>query len=74
MTDAYTEDILKSLTKPQIINLFLEKQETTNSTFSKFNDIIRDLNADFKRLESNVEVGKNVNDVLLKQVPSFECH
>ena len=61
MTDAYTEDILKSLTKPQIINLFLEKQEPTNSAFSKFNDIIRNLNANFKKLESNVEVGKNVN-------------
>ena len=58
ITNAYTEDILKSLTKPQIIDLFIKRQELTNSTVSKFNDEIKNLNASFKSLESDVKIGK----------------
>ena len=76
MTDVtpcvYTEDTLKSLTKPQIIDLLLKIQEHTNSAISKLTDEIRNLNANFKRLESDVEVVKKVNDVLVKQVVSLE--
>ena len=35
---------------------------------SKFTNGIRNLNANFKRLESDVEVFKKVNDALVKQV------
>ena len=61
MTGVYTEDTLKFLAKPQIIDLFLKMQEHTNSTISKLTDEIGNLNANFKRLESDVEVGKKVN-------------
>ena len=40
---------------------------------SKLTDGIRNLKANFKRLESDVEVSKKVNDALVKQVASFEC-
>ena len=72
MTGFYTEDTLKSFNKPQIIDLFLKMQEHTNSTISKLTDEIRNLYANFKRLESDVEVHKKVNDALVKQVASLE--
>ena len=39
----------------------------TDSTMSKLTDKIRNLNANFKRLESDVQVCKRVNDALVKQ-------
>ena len=72
MTGVYTEDTLKFLAKSQIIDLFLKMQEHTNSTISKLTDEIGNLNANFKRLESDVEVGKKVNYALGKQVASLE--
>ena len=66
MTGVYTEDILKFLTKPHIIDLLLKMQKHTNSIISKLTNGIRNLNVNFKRLESNVEVCKKVNDALVK--------
>ena len=39
---------------------------------SKLTNGIRNLNANFKRLESDVEVSKRVNNALVKQVASLE--
>ena len=47
-------------------------KKLTDSTISKLTDKIRNLNANFKRLESNVQVCKKVNDALLKQAVSLE--
>ena len=47
-------------------------QERTNSTISKLTGEIKNLNANFERLESNVEVGKKVNDALVRQVAFLE--
>ena len=58
MTGVYTKDTLKSLTKPQIIDLFLKMQEHTNSAIYKLTDEIRNLNVNFKILESDAEAGK----------------
>ena len=51
MTGVYAENTLKSLTKPQIIDLLLNMQKHTNSTISKLTDEIRNLYANFKRFE-----------------------
>ena len=72
MTGVYTEETFESLTKPHIIALFLTMQKHTNSTISKLTDGIRNLNANFERLESDVKVCKKVNDVLVKQVALLE--
>ena len=50
---------------------FFKMQKNTNSTIFKLNDGTRNLNANFKRLESDVQVYKNVNDVLVKQLASL---
>ena len=72
MTSVYTEDTLKSLTKPHIIDLILKMQIRSNSTISMLTDGIRNLNINFKRLESDVEVCKKVSNALVKQVASLE--
>ena len=72
MTGAYTGDTLKSLTKLHIIDWFLKMQEHTTSKISNLTSEIRNLNANFKRLEWDVEVCKKVNDALVKQVASLE--
>ena len=44
----------------------------TDSAISKLTDKIRNLNAKFKRLESDVQVQKKVNAALAKQALSLE--
>ena len=55
MTGVYTEYTLKALIKPGILDLFLKIQERTISTISKLTSGIRNLNANFMRLELDVE-------------------
>ena len=50
MTDAYAEYNLKPLIKPQIVDLLLKIQECTSRTISKLTSGIRNLNANFNRL------------------------
>ena len=75
MTSVYTEDTFKTFIKPNIIDLFLKMQKHTNSTMSKLNDKIRNLNAKFKRRGSDVQVCKKVNDALVKHAacPERQC-
>ena len=77
MTVSYTEDILISLTRSQVY--FSKYRNILTVHCNKLTDETRYLNAQFKRLESNVEVGKNANDVITKQVRlplnvNAECH
>ena len=71
MTGVYTEETFKPLTQPHTIDLFLKMKKHTDSTTSKLTDKMRNLNANFKRLESNVQVCKRVNDALVKQAVSL---
>ena len=54
MAGVYTEETFKPFIKPHIIDLFRKMQKHTNSTISKLTDKIKNLNANFKRLESDV--------------------
>ena len=47
-------------------------QIRANSTISMLTDGIRNLNANFKRLESDVKVCKKVSNALVKQVASLK--
>ena len=44
----------------------------TDSAISKLTDKIRNLNANLKRLESDVQVCKRVNNALVEQAVSLE--
>ena len=72
MLGVYTEETFNSLTKRHIIDLFLKIQKHTNTTISKLRDEIRNLNANIKRLESDIQACEKVNDALVKHVASVE--
>ena len=72
MTGVYTEDTSKSLNKPQLIDLFLKMQDQANSTLDSLMEEMKDLNNSFKRLESDVQILKTVNNNLLKQLENTE--
>ena len=68
MTGVYTEDTLKALNKTQLIDLFVEMQDQTNSTIFSLIAGLKDLSSNFKKLESDVQIVKTVNNNLLKQL------
>ena len=65
MTAVYNEDTLKALNKTQLIDLFLKMQDQTNSTIDSLMAEIKDLNSSFKRLKSDVQIVKTLNNNLL---------
>ena len=71
-TGAYTESTLKALNKTQLTDLFLKMQDQTNSTIASLMAEMKDLNSSFKRLESDVQTVKTVNNKLLKQLENTE--
>ena len=68
----YTEETLRALNKNQIIDLFLKIQEQANTIIASLTAEIKRLNENFQKLESDVSVVKNVNNILSKQMPSIE--
>ena len=64
----FTHQTFNYLTKRHVIDLFLKIQKHTNSTICKLTDEIKNLNYNFKRLESDIQACKKVNDALVKQV------
>ena len=59
----------RPLNKKQIIDF--KMQEQTNTTITSLTADIKRLNENFQRLESDVWVIKNVNNILSKQMPSI---
>ena len=72
MTGVYTEHTLKALNKTQLIDLFLKMQDQTNSTIVSLMAEMKDLSSSFKRLESDVQIVKTVNNNLIKQLENTE--
>ena len=67
MTALYTEDTLRALNKTQLIELFLKLQEHTKGIINSIlTEEMKNLNENFKKLESDVAVVKNVNNILCK--------
>ena len=67
MTGVYTEYTLKALIKPHIVDLLLKIQERTVSTIFKLIRGIRNLNANFKRLELDVKFCQWVQTPMLEK-------
>ena len=72
MSGVYTEETSRALNKNQIIDLFFKSQEQTNTTIASLTAEIKRLNENFQKLESDVSVAKNVNNILSKQMSSIE--
>ena len=72
ISGVYTEETLRVLNKNQTIDLFLKSQEQANTTIASLTAEIKRLNENFQKLESDVSVVKNVNNILSKQMSSIE--
>ena len=72
MSGVYTEETLRALNKNQTIDLFFKTQEQANTTIASLTAEIKHLNENFQKLESDVSVVKNVNNILSKQMSSIE--
>ena len=72
MAGVYTEETLRALNKNQIIDLFLKTQEQANTTIASLTAEIKRLNENFQKMESDISVVKNVNNILSKQMSSIE--
>ena len=64
MTAIYTENTLRALNKTQLIEPFLKSQEHTKGIINSLTEEMKNLNENFKKLESDVAVVKNVNNIL----------
>ena len=72
MSGVYTEQTLRALNKNQIFDLFLKTQEKANTTIALLTAEIKRLNENFQKLQSDVSVVKNKNNILSKQMSSIE--
>ena len=72
MASNYTEESLKSYNEQQLIKLFLEVQQQSNETISKLTDEIKLLKENYKKLESDISVSKNVSSLLTDQMNNVE--
>ena len=72
MVGVYSEETQIALNKNHIIDLLLKTQEQTNTTIASQTVEIKRLNKNFRKLESDVSVTRNVNNLLSKQMSSIE--
>ena len=63
---------MRALNENQVIDLFLKTQEQANTTIVSLTAEFKRLNENFQKLESDVSIVKNVNNILLKQMSSIE--
>ena len=61
-----SEAALSKLTKDEVTALILEYQAKFDSTLSNINKQVSELRSDFKKIESELSVSKNVNNKLHK--------
>ena len=67
-----SEDVLRKLTKDEVIALTLEYQAKFDNTLSNINRELSELSNDFKKIESELSVSKNVNSKLHERVVALE--
>ena len=67
-----SEAALRKITKDEVIALTLEYQAKFDNTLSNINKVLSELCNDFKKIESELSVSKNVNSKLHEQVVALE--
>ena len=67
-----SESALRKLTKDEVIALTLEYQAKFDKTLSNINNELSELRNDFKKIESELSVSKNVNSKLHERVAALE--
>ena len=66
------ETALRKPAKDEVINLTLKYQAKFNNTLSSINKELSELFSDFKKIESELSVSKNVNSKLHERVVALE--
>ena len=67
-----SEAALRKLTKDEVIALTLEYQAKFDNTLSNINRELSEFRNDFKKIESELSVSKNVNSKLHERVVALE--
>ena len=67
-----SEAALRKLTKDEVIALTLKYQAKFDNTLSNINRELSELRNNFKKIESELSVSKNVNSKLHEQVVALE--
>ena len=67
LTNEYTEECLQILSNPQLIAMVLSQRDRTKSTIESLRDEVKSMNTNFKKLEADVGIVKNVNNLLMKK-------
>ena len=67
-----SETALRKLTKDEVIALTLEYQAKFDNTLSNINRDLSELRNDFKKVESELSVSRNVNSKLRERVVALE--
>ena len=67
-----SEAALRKLTKDEVIALTLEYQSKFDNTLSNINRELSELRNDFKKIESELSVSKNVNNKLHQRVVALQ--
>ena len=70
--DNYTEDNLDKLLKKDLISIILSQQRKIDQDNIGWLDEIRKLNDNFSKLETNVQIAKNINNLLSQRVVGLE--
>ena len=67
-----SEEALRKLTKDELVNLSLEYQNKFTSTLARIEGDIGNLRKDFKQVEADLAITRNVNSKLRERVVSLE--
>ena len=67
LTNEYTEECRQILSNPQLIAMVLSQRDRTKSTIESLRDEVKSMNTNFKKLEADVGIVKNVNNLLMKK-------
>lgn len=68
VTGLYTDDTLKSLIKPQIVDLFLKLQEHTTNTITLLPNKIKELNHNFNGHEADGQIINYPWETMLEKI------
>ena len=68
----HTEESLKNMKKEQLVELVLHLQNKTTEAINTLTEEVRNVNQNFKRLESDVIITKNTNSLLMNKLIETE--
>ena len=72
MGGTHTEAVLKKLTKPELVQLFLNSEANMGAQISTLTAEVKELSSYLKKLEADVAIVKNVNSRLVEQLVQTE--